>query len=349
MNKRRSRSVFLKGRCSEYGGRIRTGDAADDNIAPGHREATEQSGAGDQAEIAALRTVHRRAERHERDRAQRRARPVEAGRQHRRSEIVEGGVGDEDAAEEQPEEAGHVAEEDEQRRRLAFRVEERHDQGCADPQQQGHGGDVEPRNGEAVRQHGPDAIEGAGAVVLAHDRTDRARQREQHAESDGGDAVHDREGGDDAVAEAGEHVHRVDVGDRRRDVGENRRPGDGGERAPVEPQGGEPGPCDEVVDPHRAVPADRQQAEPRGDQHDRRAVDAEVQAEDEDRIEAGGDDGAGERRVHRALGVADAAQDRREGHADAQEHRGRQDHAQVGRAHRERLAARARTGRGWRA
>ena len=136
-------------------------------------------------------------------------------------------------------------------------------------------------------------------------------------------------------------MHGVDVGHRRRDVGQHRRSGDAGERAPVETEGGEPRPLDEVVDAHGAVPAHREQAEARGDQHDRRAVDAEVQAEDEEGIEAGGDDRAGERGVHRALGVADAAQDRGEGHADAQEHRGRQDHAQVGRAHRQRLAARA--------
>ena len=54
---------------------------------------------------------------------------------------------------------------------------------------------------------------------------------------------------------------------------------------------------------------------------DRRAVDAEPEAEDQERVEHGRDDAARQRHIHGALGVADRPQDAREPHAERHERR----------------------------
>ena len=76
------------------------------------------------------------------------------------------------------------------------------------------------------------------------------------------------------------------------------------------------GTADEIVHANRAVQADREEHQPRDHRRPGRAVDAEPEAEDQQRIGEHGDDPARERDVHRAARVAGRAQDARQRHAE---------------------------------
>jgi hypothetical protein len=80
---------------------------------------TEESRTGNQANIAALGSKPRGAEGHEGQRAERGAPPIEERRNNREPEIVEGGVGDENGAEEKPEHPAIGANESDEPGRLA--------------------------------------------------------------------------------------------------------------------------------------------------------------------------------------------------------------------------------------
>lgn len=95
------------------------------------------------------------------------------------------------------------------------------------------------------------------------------------------------------------------------------------------------------MDNMRAVQADGHHDDAAEHGGDGGAVEAEVEAEDEDRVEDGGGDAAAQRDVHGAPGITDAAQDARGAHAERHQWQGWQDDLQEARGECERLAGRA--------
>ena len=94
----------------------------------------------------------------------------------------------------------------------------------------------------------------------------------------------------------------------------------------------------------RAPGTDQRDGEPRQDGRISCTIDAQPQAEDQDRIGDGGRDGAKQRRVHGAACIADGAQHARQRHAGRKQDIGRQGDQQEMIGDRQRLAACAQQG-----
>ena len=99
-------------------------------------------------------------------------------------------------------------------------------------------------------------------------------------------------------------------------------------------------PADEIVDADRAVEAEAEHDQARQHDRPRGAVDAETEAEDQQRIGEDGGDGAGQRHVHRAPRVADRAQHARQRHGERERDIGRDGDGEEAAGDRRRLAAR---------
>ena len=135
---------------------------------------------------------------------------------------------------------------------------------------------IDDRHGQAVAHGRLQAVVAPGAEILADDRPDRARQREDDAEGDRDDAADDRPAGDRAVAETGDLGGDEGIADRRRDLRHHRRHADREERPRRGLQPRPVGQGDEMVDIVRAVDADAEQHETRQHRRDRRAVEPEI-------------------------------------------------------------------------
>ena len=92
------------------------------------------------------------------------------------------------------------------------------------------------------------AVEAARAPVLPHHRPDRPRQGEHPAERDRRHPVDDRRGRDGLVAEARDDAREEGVRGRGRDVGQDRRHGDGEEGPRVGQSVAKTRPGQQVVD-----------------------------------------------------------------------------------------------------
>jgi len=216
------------------------------------------------------------------------------------------------------------------------------DDGAAEGEEQ-HPGDEHGDAGEDRRigQASAHPVEAPGAPVLAEDRPDRSREREEYAEGDRHQPVHDRQRRHCRIAETGDHTGEDRVRDRVREIGQDRRPGDREGPGAVLPDEREARALDHAVYDHAAVEADRADDDPRQHDRDRGAVRSEPEAEDQERVEPRRDDAAAERHEHRAPGIADGAQDAGEAHADRHQGIGRQHDVEEGESDGMRLVVRA--------
>src|SRR5918993_2106720 len=144
------------------------------------RQGPEQDRAKTDRAEHASRTVGG-ADKRQRHGPERRTAPVEDGRKDREAEIVEGCVREEEEADEEPHRPADQTEEGQEFRAGSGQLE---GAGKRVPEQREQSPDapgVERREHHAVAQDQPHAIEPAGAPILAENRSDRAREREQPA------------------------------------------------------------------------------------------------------------------------------------------------------------------------
>ena len=149
----------------------------------------------------------------------------------------------------------------------------------------------------------------ASAVVLADDRAHGACQREDDAIGNGNEPSDDGEACNRFIAEGGNLMRHVGIGEGCGDLREDGGVGDCPESGKIAPQAVEPQRVQKTVHPGHAMQANREGYEIAQHRGDRRTLDAQSQAEDEDRGGAGRDDGGGERDVHGPARIAEAAQD----------------------------------------
>jgi hypothetical protein len=98
------------------------------------------------------------------------------------------------------------------------------------------------------------------------------------------------------------------VANRRRDLGHQCRQPDRQERTDLAPMTGSRRHGDKIVDSQQRVEADADQGKARDHRGDRRAVDAQIEAEDEHRIQHRCQRAGAKRHIHGPLGVAHGAQ-----------------------------------------
>lgn len=260
------------------------------------------------------------------DGAERGARPVERGGIGRVAEVVEGGIADEDGTIEGPGKRGIDAEERDDGRGHAGGVEQADDVIGEEEEDQPDGDPVKAEEDQRIRQSLPDARIEPCADVLPHDRPYRAGQREEGAKGDRHQPAENRPSGHGAVAVAGDHRRDDAIAEGRRDVGEDSRDSNGGNRLHVAEDRRNPRWRGQTMHQRHAPHPDQRHGGARDDRGDRRTIDPEAKGENEDRVEDGGHDAAHQRHPHRPLGIADGPEDRRVHHAEAEEDGGGHHH-----------------------
>ena len=319
---------------------------AGDHEGGDHRERAEHHAPGRLSQQHADRTVAG-AERHERDRAQRRPPPVEQGGQQRVAEVVERGVGHEQRA--HPQEPGHGerAEQVDQRRRGAGGGKQRHHLVLQGGQQRPHSQHAAQHQQQRGAQGFAHPAAQPGPQVLRHDRPDRAGQGVDEGERDRGDAVDRRLAGHRLQAEPGQGVGGVGRPHRGGEVGQDRRHRHRPHQAGVRQQPGGDRPVQQPV-PLHAEEAQQRGAAARHDGGDRSTHQPQVQpgaeAQDQQRVEPGGDRRTPQRHRHGAARIPQRPQQGGEPHAQRDQRQAGRDDAHVARHRVEGIAGGAEPG-----
>ena len=167
---------------------------------------------------------------------------------------------------------------------------------------------------QAVSERAPHPVMALGAEVLADDGPDRAGEREDDAEGYRHEAPDDGEARHRFIAEGRDLVGDVGIGEGLGQLREDGREGNAPQRRKIPHEPAQPERIDVAVDADHAIEADAEGHDVAEHGGRGRALDAPAEAEDEDRVGTGRDDGRRQRDVHGAPGIAEAAQD--EGAAD---------------------------------
>lgn len=265
----------------------------------------------------------------ERDRADGDPAPVGDRRPKGEAEIVEGGVGDELGAGEDEEDGDPGGEIAEDAGRTRAGAEDCGDLVLEEVEEERGEQDDGGGEHERVDQGLADAIEFVGAEVLADHWADGAGKREDDAEGDGDDAADDRIAGDRVVAEFGHGGDDIGVAEGGRDIGEDGGTGDFGDAPDVPKEGAGLEAAEQLALDDDAVSANGEHGETCRDRGPGGAFDAKGQAEDQDGIEHGVDEAAGERGGHGEAGSAHGAESAAASHGERQDGHGRDDDLKI--------------------
>ncbi len=305
---------------------VRLAQAPSQKVASG----AEQNAADGLAEEHALRTEPPGAEPDQRHGADGYPAPIGQRRPERPAEIVERRIGDEMGAQEDEQNRYVGREETDQIGGPLARIEDGGDLVLRQIEN-GRGGEHDGGAEEhGVDQRAPNALGVAGPEVLADHRTDGAGEREDHPEGNRNDPADDRKAGNRIVAERRHAADHIGIAEGRGEIGQDGGAGDLGNPGDIARQSAGLETADDLFPSDDAIGADRENRDPGGDRGQRCPLDAEIETEDQDRVERRIDQATDQGRGHSESGGADSAQGAAQAHGERQDrHRG-DDDAEIG-------------------